>query len=353
MSAQGDEPVDARGDERSAPRRPTLKDIARAAGVSRSTAARALSKQGYVGAAAKTRVQAAAEELGYVPHGLARSLRQQVSRSVGVLVSDLRNPFYADLAAGISRHARARGYTMVLSDDSGRADVEREAARAFVAMRVAGVIVTPVSEEVSAFLLRQRVPVVEADRQFATGRCEAVIVDNMAASQRLSEHLISLGHRRIALLIDETDWTTGRERFRGYRESLLASGIPADPTLLVSAGSDVDAARKAAVDLLARRDRPTAVFAANNVLAEGLWRAAHDLGLRVPADLSLVSFDDAPWMSMVDPGVTAVAQDAVALGEAALDRLLTRIDNPEAPPVTVVIDAEIQARGSTAAPRES
>jgi LacI family transcriptional regulator len=178
-----------------------------------------------------------------------------------------------------------------------------------------------------------------------------VVVDNMAASQRLSEHLISLGHSRIALLIDETDWTTGRERFHGYRESLTRSGIAADPTLLVASGSDVSAARKAAVELLVRRDRPTAVFSANNVLAEGVWRAAQDLGLRIPADLSLVSFDDAPWMSMVTPGVTAVAQDAVALGEAAIDTLLSRIEDPAAPARRVVIDAEIQARGSTAGPR--
>ncbi len=332
-------------------RRPTLKDVAQAAGVSHSTAARALSGEGYVAAAVRARVTGIADELGYVPHVLARSLRKQVSRSVGVLVSDLRNAFYADLAAGTGRQGRAHGYTMMLGDDNGSAADEMEAARAFVAMRVAGVIVTPLSAEVPSYLLQQRIPVVEVDRQFAPDRCDGVIVDNMAASQRLSEHLIALGHRRIALLIDETHWTTGRERFRGYRESLARSGLPADPELLVSAGSDVGAARKAAVDLLARRDPPTAVFAANNVLAEGVWRAAHDLGLRVPADLSVVSFDDAPWMSMVTPGVTAVAQDAVALGEAAMDRLLARIAEPAAPVETVVIDADIQARGSTSAPR--
>lgn len=343
--------MSTQGEARPGPqRRPTLKDIAQVAGVSPSTAARALSGEGYVGAAASKRVLAAADKLGYVPDALARSLRKQVSRSIGVLVSDLRNPFYADLAAGIGRHARTHGYTMMLSENGGSPEEELSAAKAFVATRVAGVVVTPVSQEVSSYLLRQRVAVVEADREFATGRCDSVVVDNMAASQRLSEHLISLGHSRIALLIDETDWTTGRERFHGYQESLARSGITADPDLLVAAGSDVSAARKAAVGLLVRRDRPTAVFSANNVLAEGVWRAAQDLGLRVPADLSLVSFDDAPWMSMVTPGVTAVAQDAVALGQAAIDALLSRIENPGTPARRVVIDAEIQARGSTAAP---
>lgn len=341
------------GERRRPPRRPTLKDIAQAAGVSPSTAARALSGEGYVAAAVRERVRATADELGYVPHVLARSLRKQVSRSVGVLVSDLRNAFYADFAAGVSRHARAQGYTMILGDDGGVVEEEMAAARTLVAMRVAGVVLTPVSEEVISYLLRQRVPVVEADRQFAAGRCDGVIVDNTAASRRLSDHLIGLGHRRIALLIDETHWTTGGGRFRGYQESLARAGIPADPKLLVSTGSDVAAARKAAVEVLTRPDPPTAVFSANNVLAEGVWRAAGDLGLRIPDDLSVVSFDDAPWMSMVTPGVTAVAQDALALGEAAIDRLLRRTTDPDAPAETVVIEAEIQARGSTAAPRRA
>jgi LacI family transcriptional regulator len=333
------------------PHRATIRDVASAAGVSQSTTARALSGEGYVAAAVRDRVVAIADELGYVPHAMASSLRKQKSKSIGVLVSELRNPFYADLAAGIGRKAREEGYTMILVDDRGDATEELEAARVFVGMRLAGVIVTPVSAAVSSYLLRQRIPVVEVDRTFSNGLCDAVLIDNAAASRRISDHLISLGHRRIALLIDETDWTTGADRFAGYQQSLEQSGIGVDPALLISAGWDVGGARKAAVDLLARRDHPTAVFSANNILAEGVWRAAGDLGLRVPEDLSIVSFDDAAWMSMVTPGLTAVAQDAVELGTAAMTRLLERIHNPDSPIETVVLDAEILPRGSTAAPR--
>jgi LacI family transcriptional regulator len=332
-------------------RRATIRDVAKAAGVSQSTTARALSGEGYVAAKVRDRVRAVADDLGYVPHAMASSLRKQQSRSVGVLVSDLRNPFYADFAAGIARGAREHGYTMILVDDRGNATEEMDAARVFVGMRVAGVIVTPVSAEISTYLLRQHIPVVEADRTFSAGMADTVIVDNVTASRRLSDHLVSLGHRRIALLIDETEWTTGADRFAGYMTSLEESGLPADPTLLIPVGSDVGDARRAAVDLLARRDRPTAVFSANNILAEGVWRAANDLGLRIPEDISIVSFDDAAWMSMVTPGLTAVAQDAVALGTAALTRLLGRIQEPGGPIETVVLDAQIFPRGSTAAPR--
>jgi len=328
-----------------------LKDVARAAEVSQSTTSRALSGEGYVAPVVRERVQAAAERLGYVPHAMARSLRKQVNQSVGVVVSDLRNTFYADLAAGIAARARAHGYTMMLVDDQGRAAEELTAARAFVSTRTAGVIVTPVSATVSGYLLGQHIPVVEVDRQFSAGSCDAVVVDNRNAARRVTEHLIALGHRRIALLVDTTDWTTGVDRSQGYRSALAGAGLPTSPELLVSVGWDAGGARRAAVDLLARRNRPTALLAANNVLAEGLWRAVGDLGLRVPGDVSVVSFDDARWMSMVDPGMTAVGQDVVALGAAAMDRLVARIARPDDEPDTVILEAVILPRGSTAAPR--
>lgn len=338
-------------DTRARWRRATISDVAQAAGVSRSTASRAISGRGYVAPAVRLRVRQAAESFGYVPDAMARHLRQQVSRSIGLLVSDLRNAFYADLAAGASQQARTCGYTVILADDRGAAADEVEAAEAFVSQRVAGVIVTPVSAEISTYLGRHRMPVVEVDRQFAEGACDAVVVDNNMAARRVTEHLIGQGHRCIALFIDETHWTTGHDRRAGYAGALAAAGIPLAPGLVVSSGWDVDDARSAARKLLRQPDPPTAVFAANNLLAEGVWRAAADLGVSIPADLSLVSFDDAPWMSMVTPGITAVAQDAVALGEASVVRLLDRIADPAAPPATVVLPAHVRARGSIARPR--
>jgi LacI family transcriptional regulator len=330
--------------------RATIKDVAQAAGVSRSTASRALTGRGYVGLGVRERVQQAADGLGYVPDATARHLKQQVSRSVGVLVSDLRNPFYADLAAGISQQARRRGYTMMLADDSGGVADELDAAERFVALRVAGVIITPVSAEIGEYLARHRVPVVEVDRQFGEGASDAVLVDNKHASRRVTEHLIGLGHRRIALLIDEMEWTTGRERHAGYEEACQAAGLPLEESLVVAARWDVAAAQAAAAELLGRADAPTAIFAANNLLAEAVWRAAAGLGVRLPDDLSLASFDDAPWMSLVEPQVTAVQQDAVGLGEAAMARLLERIEAPHAPPRTVMLGARVLPRGSTAPP---
>jgi DNA-binding LacI/PurR family transcriptional regulator len=334
-------------------RRPTIREVADAAGVSRSTVSRALSGRGYVAPPVRDRVRQAARELGYVPDATARHLRQQASRSIGVLVSDLNNPFYAGLAAGISQQARNRQYTMMLADDGGSPEVEAEVAEALVALRVAGVIVTPVSAEVSTYLVRQQIPVVEVDRRFAAGACDAVMVDNESAARDVTTRLLELGHRRIALVIDEMHWTTGLNRLAGYRAAFAGAGIPADDSLVVRVGWDVEAARKEAHVLLGRAEPPTAIFAANNVLAEAVWRAAAELGLSIPGQLSLVAFDDVPWMSLVRPGVTAVAQDPVALGETAVAQLFDRIRSPLAPARTVLLSATVTSRGSTAPPPAS
>ncbi|MPV36644.1 substrate-binding domain-containing protein [Georgenia subflava] len=332
-------------------RRVTIRDVAEAAAVSRSTASRALTGNGYVAEAVRGRVHDVAQALGYVPDATAQHLRRRVSNSLGLVVSNLANPFYAELAAGAARQARHRGYTMMLIDD-GAPTGDPATARALVQMRVAGAILTPVSPDLGAYLREHDIPTVEVDRQFAEGLSDAVVVDNTRGARQVTTRLAELGHRRIALFIDETHWTTGRDRHAGYRQALEEAGIRPDPALVVSSGWDVDVARARAAALLADPDHPTAVFAANNVLAEGVWRASADLGLTIPDDLSLVSFDDAPWMSMVTPGITAVAQDAVAIGSAAVDLLLDRLAAPDAPPRTEVVPALVVRRGSTAAPPE-
>ncbi|MEV4071053.1 LacI family DNA-binding transcriptional regulator [Nonomuraea fuscirosea] len=342
--------VERRSTPLSRSRRPTIKDVAEAAGVSRSTVSRALTGRGYAASDVRERVLRAAAELGYVPDVMARTLKQQVSRSVGILVSDLRNPFYAELAAGASSEARERGYTMVLFDTSLSAQAESEAAEALVALRVAGVIVTPNSSAVSTYLSSHGIPVVEVDRQFAPGSTDGVVVGNRVGARTATAHLVGLGHRRIALFIDETDWTTGYERYQGYLEALSAGDIKVDPELVVSSGWDVADSRRRALDMLRGPDRPTAVFAANNVLAEGVWRAIAELGLSVPGDISLVAFDDSPWMSMVSPTVSAVSQDTFNLGATSVRRLDERIERPESDSVTTVLNVRLVQRESTAPP---
>ncbi|MFS0894470.1 LacI family DNA-binding transcriptional regulator [Microbacterium sp. 179-I 3D3 NHS] len=330
--------------------RPTIREVALAAGVSRSTASRALSGNGYAAPEVRERVRAVAKEIGYVVDVTARSLKQRTSRSVGLLVSDLRNVFYAELASGIGEEARAHGRTVVLVDLRGDSSDELEAAETLVGSRVSGVIATPVSAELSGYLSRIGVPLIEVDRRFDAEGTDAVVVDNRAAARDTTTRLLDAGHRRIALLIDETEWTTGDERQRGYLDALAARKVRADDTLIVQAGWDAEEAKATALRLLSRADRPTAVFAANNVLTEGTWRAASELGLRVPDDVSVAGFDDAPWMSMVQPGVSTRQQDAGALGATALRALVERIESPDAPVRTIVMPTQFLDRGSVGPP---
>lgn len=234
-------------------RRPTLRDVAKAAGVSQSTTSRAISGRGYVADDVRRRVLAAADEMGYVTHAMARSLRTQSTRIVGVLVSDLRNPFYAELAAGIADRARTSSYTMMVIDDTGDETEEMRAAEAFVSARAAGVLVTPLGGQVVDYLRRQHTPVVEMDRQFAPDECDGVVIDNADSARKLTELLLRLGHHRVSMFYDESGWTTGEQRISGYRAALASAAIPEDDTTLVEAGWSMESARRRTTR--SRRDR--------------------------------------------------------------------------------------------------
>lgn len=330
------------------PRPVTLADIAREAGTSASTASRALSGRGYVSPLARDRLLEVAERLGYVPNASARTLKQKTSRVVGVVVSDLGNQFYARLAAGIEQALREADFQMMLLGDNSQSEEELAAARAFVAMRAPGVIMTPVGAAATSLLVRQGIAVVEVDRRLADVPCDAVVIDNERGAREATEHLLALGHRRIGLLVVETDWTSDMGRLRGYQAAHEAAGVPVEPELVtrIEPGApDTDARVAALLDRL-----PTAVFAANNLLAESAWRLLRDRGLRLPHDVSLVGFDDVPWMEMVEPGITAVAQPTFELGRRAAKLLLLRVDDAARPPQLEELEPTLVVRGSTAPP---
>ncbi|MFJ8948823.1 LacI family DNA-binding transcriptional regulator [Streptomyces sp. UC4497] len=332
--------------------RATLRDVAEAAGTSRSTASRALGGHGYVADHIKERVEAAAERLGYVPDVSARTLKGRSSGLVGVLVSDLRNQFYAELAAGVEHTLSAAGYQMVLVDD--HADEERAAAgaRAFLAMRADGVLLTPVARGATETLVGHGVPVTELDRRSGVRGCDAVAIDNERGARLAVEHLIGLGHRDIGIVVDEVQWDTGRNRLKGYRAALRDAGLPVPRrhVLDLSQGEDDQAAQLAA--FLDGSPSLTAVFAANNVMAELVWQELKRRGCAVPEDCSVVSFDDLAWMKMVEPGLSAVRQPVFDLGGRAAELLLDRVGRDGAGRAeSVVLQPELVLRGSTAPPK--
>ena len=332
------------------PHTPTLADLAREAGTSRSTASRALSGRGYVSPDARDRLMAAAERLGYVPNASARTLKQRRSHVVGVIVSDLGNQFYARLAAGIEQVLRERGYHMVIVGDSSDGSEELTAARTFLAMHAPGVIITPGAPEATAFLLRRGVPVVEVDRRMSEEPCDAVVIDNVRGGRMAVEHLLALGHTRIAHLGVRTDFTSDAGRLEGYRQAHAAAGVPVDERLVLRVALHDETVAERITGLLAR-ESPTAVFAANNILAMQAWRAIRARGLGLPDDVSLVGFDDVQWMEMVSPAITVVDQPTLELGRRAAALLLRRLEEPVSAPTAELLQPSLLVRASTAPPR--
>jgi LacI family transcriptional regulator len=324
----------------------TLADIAREAGTSASTASRALNGSGYVSEAARDRLVAVANRLGYVPNASARTLKQRTSRVVGVVVSDLDNQFYARLAAGIEQVLREANYQMMLLGDNSEAAEEVAGARTFLAMRAPGVIMTPVGTDATELLRSRGIAVVEVDRRLAGVPCDAVVIDNERGGREATMHLVGLGHRRIALLGVETDWTSDAGRLNGYRTALRTAGIEFDNKLVVRIplhSPDTEMRIEALLD----EGGPTAIFAANNTLAEQVWHVLRRRGLRIPGDISLVGFDDVPWMGMVDPAITVVEQPTLELGRRAARLLLRRLDGPTLEPAVEILQPRLVVRGST------
>jgi LacI family transcriptional regulator len=327
----------------------TLADIARAAGTSPSTASRALSGRGYVSPSVRKRLVATADRLGYVPNASARTLKQRTSRVVGVVVSDLGNPFYGGLAAGVEQTLRDADYQMMLVGDNSQSEEELSAVRTFLAMRAPGVILTPVGPEATSFLVQRGVAVVEVDRRLASVDCDAVLIDNVRGARSAVDHLVSLGHRRIALLGVATDFTSDTGRLDGYRLGLADARIQLDDRLVLQLPFH-DPQTDEKIAALIADEAPTAVFAANNLLAEHAWRVIRARGLRLPGDISLVGFDDVQWTEMVSPGITVVAQPTIDLGRRAGALLLRRMIDPQAPSTVELLQPKLVIRGSTGPP---
>jgi LacI family transcriptional regulator len=332
--------------------RVTLHEVAQEAGTSRSTASRALGGHGYVAGHIKERVRQAADRLGYVPDVSARTLKGRSSKVIGLLVSDLRNQFYAQLAAGVEQTLSDAGYQVVLVDDHGSEERAADGARAFVAMRADGVLLAPVGRTATELLAEHGTPVVEVDRRSGVRGCDAVAIDSENGARDAVEHLLGLGHREIAAVVDETEWATGKDRVKGYRAALRHAGVPYARRRVLDLGlrGRDSAAGDELPALLDANPGTTAVFAANNVVAELVWQELNRRGLTVPGDCSVVSFDDETWMRMVEPQLTAVRQPVFEMGSRAAALLLERLRRGGGRAETLILQPQLVVRGSTSRP---
>jgi len=330
------------------PKPPGVREVSARAGVSRSTAARALSGEGYVSDAIRARVLQAAEELGYRPNEIARALSGSQSRIVGVLLADISNAFYAEVATGIEQVLSTSDYLMLLATSTGHVEREIRGIQTFQATRAAGMLITPVGRgrSTSHELNRLAVPIVEIDHRSAGARNDVVLLDNVHATDLATSHLLELGHRRIGLLCGADSWTSGRERYKGYVRALERHHVLLDETLIVRCEYDLAAATQASAQLM-RRGEFTGLVTTNEVLTYGAFLAAAEFGRRIPTDLSLVGFDDVAWMRTAVPSITTVSQPTFDIGRTAANVMLDRLRGVENAKRTHRLAPNLLVRAST------
>lgn len=331
---------------------PTLHDVARAAGVSTATVSATINKTAYVSPALQERVRKAIEEVGYHPDAIARSLKTRTTKTLGLLISDISNPFFTSVIRGIEDVATPQGYMLLLCNTDERLEKEQAYLRLLRSRRVDGVIMAPVGGVEDYGDLRSAVgaPVVFIDRRVPV-QADAVAVDNTQGARDVVRYLVSLGHRRIGVIAGLPKISTSEERLAGYHQALAEAGIALEPDLLKVGYSRLEGGHEAARQLLALTKRPTAIFATNNLMTIGLMRAVAERGLQCPADISVACFDDFDWASVFHPRLTTVAQPTYEMGERAAELLLSRVGGSGGEePLKVVLAPTLVIRDSCATP---
>lgn len=353
------------------PARPTVRDVAAAAGVSRATAARALGGYGRVSAEAKNRVEAQAAALGYRPNALARGMITGTTHTLGVVIADIENPFFARAVRGIADTAHEAGFEVVLVNTDEDVAKERAAVEVLLAKQVDGLLVAAASATDAGHIheaVARGVPVVCLDRIVPGLAADSVVVDNQRAAHNAISHLARLGHSRIAIIASSEPgipdpaslagappWGPAgllpdEARLGGYLTALQAFGLPLREELVRRGKYGRTPSREETKAVLSLDEPPTAIFTTDAMVTLGAMEAIVAKGYKVPDDISIIAFDDVEWTTIIQPPLTVVAQPVYGLGVTATQRLLARIDGDKGPPEVVMLDTTLVLRGSTSPP---
>jgi DNA-binding LacI/PurR family transcriptional regulator len=326
-----------------------IEDVARQAGVSTATVSRVLSGKPYVSDELRERVMSAVQDLNYRPSRVARSLRVQRSSIIGLIVSDIQNPFFTSVVRAVEDTAYQHKFSVFLCNSDENSDKETMYVELMVAEHVAGVILSPTlgQNDIYRHLAEAGVPAVAIDRRVTNVDIDSVLVDNVGAARQAVLHLLEMGHRRIGAVVGTPVSSTGEERLRGYVEALQVYGIAIEPELIRTGMPRVPTGHDFTNELLALPHPPSAIFAGNNLLTLGALSAIHERGLRIPEDIGLAAFDEMEWMYFVKPALTVVAQPTYDVGRMAVELLLQRMEDPDRPYQEVVLAAALHIRESS------
>ena len=329
----------------------SLQEVARRAKVSIATVSRVLNHSDKVVPETRAAVEQALRDLSYRPSRVARRLRMNNGRAhlVGLIIPDIQNPFYAEIARGVEDAAYAAQYALLLCNSDENPEKERFYLDVMRDESVDGIVLPPFDETDAAVaeIIRTGIPVVCVDRSLAKEKTDLVEVDNYRGAREAMAHLFAKGHKQIGLIEGRSQVSTSRERRRGYLDALAEHGIAVRKELMRAGDFKQESGRVLAHELLELRKPPTALFVCNNLMTVGALAGLHQKGLRVPGDVAVVGFDDIPWAEALDPPPTVVRQPAHEVGRQAMELLLKRIMEPTRPPVTVRLQPELVVRRST------
>ena len=334
----------------------TIREVAERAGVSPATAARVLGAYGYSSEESRKKVQAAAQELNYHPDQVARSLATGRTSVIGLVVADIENPFFAEIARGVADVAAAHGLTIILANTDEDQAKQREAIKVLLGMRVVGLIIAPASSRYQpdlAGLHERGFPIVLVDRRVEGVQLDSVLAMNAEGAEEAVTYLLDLGHRGIGVVSDSPEITTNAERLEGYRRAHGRAGLQVDEALVRVAQYTRAAAQREARALLESPNRPTALFGTGNFMTIGCLLAARDLGLSIPRDVALVGFDDMDWATIIRPQLTTVAQPTRLMGRAGAEQLVARLGGDGSPAREIRLPVQFHVRESCAPPAKA
>ncbi len=305
----------------------TVRDVAKLAGVAPITVSRVVNNAPGVNPLTRTRVSKAIAELHYVPNAMAKSLRSSKTHTIALVLTDVTNPFWTTIARSVEDTAAQKDYHVILCNTDENPEKEANYINILLQRRVDGIIIAPTTDNGSVLLplKRHNIPCVVIDREVHGFKADVVRSDGEQGARRLTEHLIQLGHRRIAMISGPAHISTAEERLTGYCQALQNHDIPVDKSLIKQGNYKEGSSFQFVRELLSVTPRPTAIFATNNFMGVGVLRALREAGLRVPEDMALVCFDDIPQASAIYPFLTVCAQDASKIGAVAAELLLKRI----------------------------
>src|SRR5689334_22374752 len=327
----------------------TIREVAESAGVSYATVSHVINNTRVVTQETRERVLAAMVALDYRPNALARSLRQGKTNTIGLVLPDSANPFFAEISRSIEDEAFKKGYSVFLCNTE--LDTQRELFYVDVLSKkqVDGIIFVAAGDQADSldFLLRQGMPVVMIDRDLPNVEVDAVLTDHQLGGFLATQHLIELGHRLIACIAGPSSITPSAERITGYRKALEQAGLPFDESMLIRGDYHAESGMEITQSILQMDPRPTAIFALNDLMALGALRAASEANCSVPKDLAVVGYDDLELARFTSPPLTTIAQPKREIGAQALTLLVDRISQKTRPPNRVVLPPELIVRGST------